>query len=101
MPPIRCAPVTEHMPYHSKPLCKKMACASGVWCTNNMHPLSWGAPTEKIQDFCILKKLSLSHYSRPHLSGQVTYIPLPSTMVIIPKSGLYFSEGYIGKDPRI
>ena len=34
------APVAEHVPLHSKSLCKNMARASGV--ANNMHPLSWG-----------------------------------------------------------
>ena len=43
MPP----PDIEHVPLHSNSLWKKIARASsGV---NNMHPISWGAQTEKIQ----------------------------------------------------
>ena len=43
-------PVTEHVSLHSKSLCKNIARASGG-VANNMHPLSWGAQTEKIQNF--------------------------------------------------
>ena len=45
-PPVRYAPpVTEHVSLHSKSLSKNIARESGV--ANNMHPLSWGAQTEK------------------------------------------------------
>ena len=50
-PPVRYDPsVTEHVPLHSKSLCKNIARGSG--CANYMHPLSWGggggAQTEKV-----------------------------------------------------
>ena len=48
LPPVCYAPpVSEHVPLHSKSLCKNMARASGG--ANNMRPLRWGAQTEKIQ----------------------------------------------------
>ena len=49
-------PVTEHVPLHSKSLCKNIARASGGGGgANNMHPLSWGggAQTEKIHNFIL------------------------------------------------
>ena len=46
-------PITEHVPLHSKSLCKNMTRVSE--CANNMHPLSWGggggAQTEYIPNF--------------------------------------------------
>ena len=38
---------TEHVPSYSIPLDKEMTRDSGG--ANNMHPLSWGVQTEKIQ----------------------------------------------------
>ena len=37
------APVTEHVPLHSKSSCKSIVRASGG--ANNMYPLSWGGGT--------------------------------------------------------
>ena len=51
-------PVTEHVPLHSKSLCKNMARASGG--ANNMRPLSWGAQTEKIRKFHQSKNFRLT-----------------------------------------
>ena len=42
-------PVTEHVPLHSKSLCKSMARASGG--ANNMHPLSWGGGTKDPENY--------------------------------------------------
>ena len=36
--------VAEHVPLHSKSLCKNIARATGD--ANNMHPLSWGGGGE-------------------------------------------------------
>ena len=44
-------PVTDHVPLHSKYLCKNLRRASGGGGgggANNMQPLSWGTQTEKI-----------------------------------------------------
>ena len=37
-------PVTEHVPLHSKSLCKNHV---RLGCANNMRPLSWGGTNEK------------------------------------------------------
>ena len=42
-------PITEHVQLHSKPLCRNIAYTAGG--ANNIHPLRWGAQTEKIPNF--------------------------------------------------
>ena len=61
-PPVRYAPpVREHVPLHSKSLCKNMARASGG--ANNMRPLSGGGGTnEKDPKKLMVHGLSIAEY---------------------------------------
>ena len=49
-------PVTEHVPLHSKLLCKNIARASGG--ANNMRPLSWGGTNGKDPNFYSIRAIN-------------------------------------------